>query len=312
MKIKQIPEDFAVDEMPLPYPLLDSGSYLYVKMWKRGYNTLDATAEIADKLKIPHRFVACSGNKDKNAVTTQMCSIKGVTSSAVESLSLKDIRLSVLGYYEEPVAMGRIKGNKFIIVIRDIYALPVLPSKFLNLFGEQRFGTNNALIGKHILKRELAQALAVIQSTMKSPKIMEHIKQYPTELFGALKTLPLNHVKFYLNAYQSKLWNVAAEQADVDKLPLVGYDTAEIPSLMMEMMKEDGVKQRDFLFREWPELSCEGAMRDVFTTVKIEMSPLIADELNAGRQKTTLKFTLPPGGYATTIIQQLFPDSNLD
>ncbi len=312
MKIKQVPEDFAVDEIPLPYPLLDSGSYLYVKMWKRGYNTLDATAEIADKLRIQHRFVSCSGNKDKNAVTTQLCSIKGVKIEDVEKLSLNDIKLSVLGYYEEPVAMGRLVGNKFTIVIRDIDALPEMPSKFLNLFGEQRFGTNNALIGKHILKRELAQALAVIQSTMKSPKIKEHISQHPTELFGALKTLPLNHVRFYLNAYQSKLWNVAAEQATVDKLPLVGYDTAEVPALMMEMMKEDGVKQRDFLFREWPELSCEGAMRDVFTTVKIEMSPLAADELNSGRKKTVLKFTLPPGGYATTVIQQLFENDHIE
>jgi len=312
MKIKQIPDDFIVEEIPIPYPLLDSGAYLYVILGKKNYNTIDAISEIAEKLKIPPRFISYSGNKDKVAVTTQLCSIKGTKAQDVEKLSIEGLKLKVLGYYEEPVGLGRILGNKFKIIVRDIDALPAVPSKFLNLFGEQRFGTNNALIGKHIVKRELAQALALIQSTMRSTKIKEHLMRYPGDMFGALKTLPINHVRLYLHAYQSKLWNVSAEQTSELKLPMAGYDTENIPSLMKEMLSEDGVKVRDFLFREWPELSCEGAIRDVFISPAINISELEDDELNPGRKKCALSFELPAGSYATTIIQQLFPDSNLD
>jgi tRNA pseudouridine13 synthase len=72
-------------------------------------------------------------------------------------------------------------------------------------------------------------------------------------------------------------------------------------------LKREGVTTRDFDIKEFPELSSEGTTRDIYAEASaFTMSALHNDELNAGRKKVTLTFTLPPGSYATEFVRQLF------
>ena len=73
-KIKQIPEDFVVREISGIRPS-EHGKYTYFLLKKRNYTTQRAVKAIADALHIPEKRFGFAGNKDKNAITEQLCSV---------------------------------------------------------------------------------------------------------------------------------------------------------------------------------------------------------------------------------------------
>ncbi|MEM2916644.1 MAG: tRNA pseudouridine(13) synthase TruD, partial [Candidatus Woesearchaeota archaeon] len=74
-----------------------------------------------------------------------------------------------------------------------------------------------------------------------------------------------------------------------------------------EILKREQITTRDFVIKEFPELSSEGTERDIFAEASnLKITPLENDELNPGKKKTKLTFTLPPGCYATEFVRQLF------
>ncbi len=311
MKLKQTPEDFVVKETSTIEPAKD-GNYTYFTLKKRNWTTLQAMQLVAAGLKCPVRWLGCAGNKDKAAVTEQVCSVASVAPETIRSLAIKDITLTPLGKGEKPVSLGDLKGNRFDIVVRDIDVLPAKKTRFVNLFGEQRFSTNNAAIGKALVTRDFSQAAALVLST-KSPaaqKMHQVLAAAPKNYLGALKAIPLKLLKLYIHAYQSLLWNELAtaharEHDKNTKLPIVGFGT--IPDKQLEdILKREGISLRDFVIKEFPDLSSEGTERDVFAeAMDFTMGALEDDELNQGRKKVRLTFTLQPGSYATEFVRQL-------
>lgn len=67
-KIKQRPEDFVVEEIPLYEPTGD-GEHVMALIQKTGLSTLDACAELARQLRIDRRDIGYAGMKDAQAVT---------------------------------------------------------------------------------------------------------------------------------------------------------------------------------------------------------------------------------------------------
>lgn len=312
MKLKQLPEDFVVKELSTIKPGKE-GAYTYFLLKKRNYTTLRALEQLAAALRIPLKWFGCAGNKDKVAVTEQVCSVASIAPERLKRLALKDITLQPLGKGDKPVSLGDLNGNRFEIVVRDIDRLPEKKTRFVNLFGEQRFSTHNAAIGKAIVKRDFKQAVALILASKSeaAQKVHAVLATQPKNYLAALKTLPLRLLKLYVHAYQSLLWNelaqaYAAHHDKNIKLPVVGFGT--IPDKELEkILQREGITTRDFVIKEFPELSSEGAERDVFVDVaEFQMGPLEDDELHPGRKKVTLAFTLPAGVYATEFVRQLF------
>ncbi len=312
MKLKQLPEDFIVKELSTVEPGKD-GNYTYFVLKKRNWTTLQAMQMVAAGLRCPLKWLGCAGNKDKVAVTEQVCSVTSIAPETIRSLALKDITLTPLGKGDKPVSLGDLKGNQFEIMVRDNDALPQKKTRFVNLFGEQRFSTNNAAIGKALVKRDFKQAVALVLAG-KSPaaqKMHQVLAASPKNYLGALKMLPLKLLKLYVHAYQSLLWNELAQKHaqthhDNAKLPIAGFGTVPDTQLS-EILKREGVSVRDFVIKEFPELSSEGTERDVFAEARdFQMGTLENDELNQGKKKVKLIFTLPPGSYATEFVRQFF------
>ena len=80
-KIKQIPEDFIVNEV-IDIKLNPKGSYSYFILKKKDYATPAAIEKIARFLNIPVKKVGYAGAKDRRAVTTQLISIEGLPNKA--------------------------------------------------------------------------------------------------------------------------------------------------------------------------------------------------------------------------------------
>ena len=171
-RLRTKPEDFVVDEIPLPFREVDDGPYLICRLTKTNWELQRVVKEIAKRLGISHRRIAWAGTKDKNAVTTQLISIYGLAPGAIEQVNLGDISLEVIGRSQHPLILGGLLGNRFDILIRDCTpeCLPervhevtgVASTGVPNYYGLQRFGVIRPvthIVGESILRGDYEAAV---------------------------------------------------------------------------------------------------------------------------------------------------------
>jgi tRNA pseudouridine13 synthase len=321
--IKEKPEDFLVEEI-LVLPCCD-GAYSYWQLRKKNLTTLEAVAKISGQLRIPLKYVKFAGNKDKRAVTTQHISVYSAPKERIASLSIQDIALSFVGHGAAPIYTGQHQGNRFQVTVRnlDTAKVPLLKVPLLrvtNYFGAQRFSEHNVDIGRSIVKKNFRAAAELIDH----PSAEDYLERNPKDHIGALRTLPKSLMKLFLHSYQSFIWNKTASlyiqrchPTDNLKVPIVGFGTEitqERMSLVVkQILDEERLTPRDFIVRQFPELSSEGGERDLFMEIlDFSMGPYEPDELHDGKLKTTLNFTLPKGSYATVLVEHVFGSQDLN
>lgn len=340
-KIKQTPEDFIVKEVN-NVKLDDNGDYSYFSLKKRNYNTLKAIKIISEKLRINEKNIGFAGNKDKNAVTEQVISIKN-SSRGIENINLKDIELKYLGKGNEEIYLGNLAGNEFTITLRNLSKKDIqkIKNKFKkdilmpNYFGPQRFSKSNHLIGKAIIKKDFRKALDLIiqNNSDYNDKIKRHLMERKNDFIGALRIIPSKLLKLYVHSYQSFLFNetlgqfIKTQKAKpnktnnnnkskndnkniIQKIPIIGFGTElksnNISVITKKIMLEEEIDFRDFIIRQIPELSLEGAERSAFIKIKdFKIIKKEKDELNKNKEKIVVKFSLPKGCYATVLVDFL-------
>ena len=316
-QIKQLPQDFVVKEIS-DIKLSNNGEYSIFKLKKRNYTTERAVQAIADALHINRKRIGYAGNKDRNAITEQNMSIRNIKKERVEKLKLKDIELKFLGYSKEPISLGDLKGNSFEITVRNILEQPKKVEKIINYFGEQRFSKNNAEIGKTIIQKDFEKVVDRILDSIgeEEKKVIEHLKKNRNDFVGALKTMPWKTLNLYIHAYQSKLWNdivkeLIKKRIKENKIPLIGFATEiqdkNVKQVVEKVMQNEKIIFNDFVIRAIPDLSSAGTERNLFAEVKdLKIGKLENDELNKGKKKVKISFSLGKGSYATEVVKALF------
>ncbi len=332
-KIKQLPEDFVVEEIPAAKD--GEGTYSYYWLEKKGYNTLRAIKIIGDKLRVNIKGFGWAGNKDKNAITKQMISIQNTDRKFVERLKLTDISLTYHGSGKERIYIGNLLGNKFTIILRNLSSsdYEAITKNFVlikqndslipNYFDEQRFGQENILVGKAILSRDFKTAA----NTLYREEVQNPVQ--------ALLKIHGSVLSMYIHAYQSLLFNetlaeyihgytknysaVSYSQGQLffprikipdTGMPIIGFGTetdyGKIGTIAAGVLKKHNITTRDFIIKQLPKISIEGDSRNAFVTAEnLELSELQADELNEGMKRCTVTFSLGKGSYATIVIKNL-------
>jgi len=321
-KIKQIPEDFVVNE-ETNVILKEKGEYSIYLMKKINENTETSIRIIADKLNIDRKKVGYAGLKDKNAITEQYISIANTSKVRIDKLQLRNIELKFNGYSSIPISLGDLKGNNFEIIIRNLNKkvdVRKLRSKikFVNYFGEQRFSKSNVEIGKLIIKRRFKEAIELILQTNpeKEEAIRDELEKNPSNHVNAIRIIPKRQIMLYVHSYQSSIWNETAKEISKSvktniEVPLVGFGieikNKKINEFLAEILKRDDIHTRNFIIREMPEFSVEGTERKLYAEAeKLKLISQEADELNNGKYKIKVSFFLLKGCYATEFIRQLF------
>ncbi|HIJ88607.1 MAG TPA: tRNA pseudouridine(13) synthase TruD [Desulfuromonadales bacterium] len=203
--IKEIPEDFLVEEIPAYLPC-GSGEHSYLTIEKRGITTLEAISRISKSLKIPERDIGYAGMKDAVGVTRQTISIQKLSPEKALDLTLDGVTVVAAARHTNKLKVGHLRGNHFRIVIRGVSGdaarmvptiLDVLSKRGVpNYFGYQRYGAqgNSHLIGAAMLRldwRECVDRLMGEPDSVRDQEWSAAIDSYQRgELHEALRMFP--------------------------------------------------------------------------------------------------------------------------
>jgi len=183
------PEEFVVEEITLDGSVFEVGTAVETKgealekdyftrfvLEKREWNTEQALRELAFFLHVkPSRF-NYAGTKDRNAITTQLCSVFALPPERLLQANgkIKDLRINGAWVSRGKVKLGDLQGNRFAVALNEQNcgvkpdAQKILAkaasSNFLfpNFFGLQRFGSlrkNTAEVGGFLLKGDFQGAV---------------------------------------------------------------------------------------------------------------------------------------------------------
>lgn len=155
------------------------GDYTIFTVYKDGRDTMDVANSLSKVLRVPPKIFGYAGTKDKRGCTVQLFSAYRTQIKRLASLNgnggLKNIVLGDFHYAPKALALGDLKGNRFVLVLRDIQgsmdaeidqAFHLIKEKgFVNYFGLQRFGssaTGTHQVGIHILRGEYEKGCNLI------------------------------------------------------------------------------------------------------------------------------------------------------
>jgi tRNA pseudouridine13 synthase len=167
--IKQTPEDFLVEELPLYLPS-GTGEHLYLLLEKSGLTTHELLQQLARHLNIKERDIGYAGLKDARATTRQYVSLPDGNLDRALALEIPGVKILSAGRHGNKLRLGHLVGNRFRIRIRGVVenaeekaldVLQVLQTRGVpNLFGEQRYGVlgNSHLIGGALLRSDFREA----------------------------------------------------------------------------------------------------------------------------------------------------------
>ncbi|XP_062374468.1 pseudouridylate synthase PUS7L [Sardina pilchardus] len=159
-------------------------TYTGFTLHKENLETLEAISYMAAALGILPSHFTYAGIKDKRAVTHQSMVVKNVSPQQLEEkvsdFEPRGIRLSDIRAVSEPLHLGRLQGNHFDLVVRDLRphrshlhgdleklvteaVANVKMRGFVNYYGPQRFGNAQSVqadrVGLALLKENMEAAI---------------------------------------------------------------------------------------------------------------------------------------------------------
>ncbi len=323
---KQDPHDFEVEELPLYEPCGD-GEHLYLWIEKIGLPTDAAVRWLARELQIEARDVGYAGLKDAHALTRQLVSVPAVAEPRVAALAGGAVRVLSARRHTNKLRTGHLQGNRFRIVVRNVAPDAALRSQAIaarlraqglpNLFGAQRFGRDGdtARLG-HALLAGLPDALTTVPPARRRFMRKLALSAAQAELFNTWLVERMRDGLLH-RVVEGDVMQVCASGglfvADDVAGAQTRFDQREIvpagPMFGPKMKAATG----DALAREAQLLAGLGLTAATFAgqgklmpgTRRAALVWSADLEVAVTGDAMTLRFTLPPGSYATVLLDEI-------
>ncbi len=368
-KIRVSPEDFQVTEIiskNAQNSINAQEGYVVYKLKKKKIDTNHALSDVFRKKGIRLKSL---GLKDSSAITEQfVCSRnKG---KEIEDFSTEKYSLEKIGFVKKPLSKKDMIGNHFKIKISDCSNDISFTEhdKILNFYGYQRFGSQRPvthLIGKSILQRNFQQTVDLIlsftspydskENTEIRQKLVDresyekYLDQVPYQMdierivlremiehgdpLRAIRVIPLSLRRFYIQAYQSFLFNQYLSLAFSDgenlfesqlgdvcfdydgiigkylkgldqrlALPFVGYSyykKTRFHHQISKILEQEEISPKDFFIKEMQEVSSEGGFRQAAIHC-----------YDYSSFDSTVEFSLSRGSFATILLREIMKPEN--
>jgi tRNA pseudouridine13 synthase len=319
MKIKDTPEDFIVEEISEVKPQ-KTGEYTYVQLKKENWTTQRAIQQLSRRLRVSRNRIGFAGNKDKFAITTQVCSVWKIEPEQIEHINIKDIELKVLGKGDERINLGDLKSNKFKIIVKEVSKselenleknFPKIKKQgFINIFGKQRFGSagNSGRIGAEIIKGNLEHAAKLFITEHGDNERAQEFGKFAKKNWGKWKEI-IKECPDFLGLEKAVLnWLIRVPTDFGGAIRAIPKPTRRIfvSAYQSEIWNKESEKSKDEIIRippieikSMPELNMRGAERRRIVKTK-NLKKKVKGKI------VELEFELPKGCYATVLVDELF------
>jgi tRNA pseudouridine13 synthase len=247
MKLKQLPDDFYVEELTDLQPSA-AGPFTLYRLEKRGWTTPDALQVIRRRWRIELGRVSSGGLKDRHAHTIQYLTIRH---GPERRLTHQGISLECLGKVSQSYSSRDIRANRFRLVLRLLANADIARAEEAlnevrrdgvpNYFDDQRFASvsGGEFMAKALVVGDFEGALRLAltgqyehdRAAQKKEKailracwgdwasskqqlppghardLVDYLSCHPGDFKGAIARLRPELRGLYLSAYQSHLWN---------------------------------------------------------------------------------------------------------
>ena len=368
--IKNQNEDFRVSELiseKADSRICKDYGFAVYKLKKNGIDTTRALSEIFGKHGIRLKSL---GLKDASAITEQFVFTTYKTNKHIE-INEPKYNLKKVGFTDKVLSKKEMVGNRFrikIAVASNELAKFNEFDKILNFYGYQRFGSRRPVthrIGRAMIQKDFARAVDLLLSftseydraeNTKLRELMSDASKYPEALktipksmdlekialkemiehndpVRALRALPLSIRRFFVQSYQSYIFNhtlsrsldageeLFCPQSDdvcynkngelgkfendpLQRLsvPFVGYSyykKTRFHYYIEKILRDEEITHMDFFSKEIQEISSEGGFRN---------SSIKCDDYDVN--DNIVSFSLSRGSFATIVLREIMKPEN--
>jgi tRNA pseudouridine13 synthase len=321
VRARLVPEDFAVEEIPL-YAPTGEGGHTFVWIEKRLRTTEEASRDLARAAGVAPREVGYAGRKDRFAVARQTLSVPGLDPERALGLALPGVRVLAAARHPHKLRTAQLRGNRFALRLRELdagvaaleAALAELAREGLpNRFGEQRYGSDgrNAERGRDVLlgrarprdRRDARFLVSALQAAVFDEVLAERLRPLRRLETGDVAVVHASGGLFVVD-------DVAREQPRADAFeisatgPIVGgrerAPGGEVARREAEALERFGLDAAA-LGSAPRGLRLRGARR------ALRVRPAdVAVEIEPGAPREAwLRCVLPPGSYASVLLAEL-------
>ena len=315
------PDDFKVTEIEKIHPC-GEGTHAWLRIRKRGVNTEEVAATLARLAGRPRSAVGFAGMKDRLAVAVQWFSVDlaGCAEPRWAGLESETIEVLEVVPHRRKLRRGTLLGNRFDIVLRDATVSgagfderlgAIRAGGIPNYFGPQRFGRDGANLrlahsllvdrrrirDRHRRGLALSAARAHVFNRVLATRVQAGVWCAPVT--GDVMMLDGRGSVFGVDRIDDAITERAARGEIHPTGPLWGRGMRLVAGVAREI--------EDQVVGETAPL-CKGLERERLSqarrALRVNVRALECRIEPAGR--ISLRFTLPPGAYATTVLEELF------
>lgn len=318
-------EDFFVEELD-GFAASGSGEHLLLSVEKRGMNTAWAAQRIAQWAGVDVAAIGYAGQKDRHAVTRQRFSVHLPRRNAppLERLSYEGeggeaLRLLGHDWHAKKLPRGALAGNRFVLMLRgvegerdaiDARLKTVAARGVPNYFGEQRFGRGgdnlhaalSMFAGRRIGREQRSHLLSAARSALFNRVLAARVAAgcWDTPLQGEAWMLDGSRSVFGPEPYSEQLAERLARFDIHPSGPLWGRG---------ELRSQDEAAAMELAaLAEPPGEALRAGLERAGLKQERRALRLRPDGLAwswPAEDALELRFALPPGTYATSVLAEL-------
>jgi len=317
------PETFVVEEIPA-YPPSGEGEHAYLWIEKQNLTTLEAVNRLSHVLGVDARDVGYAGMKDRRATTRQWLSVLGVEVERARAAVVDGMRILAADRHKNKLRVGHLRGNHFEVVLDELAQgeadsmaamLQRLSDTGLpNRYGHQRFGSagDNLAMGLEVLRgtrrepdgRRRKLLLSAVQSA-----VFNRVLELRAAEGGLLSVREGDILEKVGSGGQFVCDDVGLDQARVDAGEVVptgplpgGHVRAPAPNTAARTLEDRAVGELGIAPGELEQVGrvLPGARRPVVVRITLGQPAVSTED-----DRLRLRFTLPPGSYATVVLDAL-------
>lgn len=317
--IRTTPEDFFVEEIAA-FEASGEGEHLLLTLEKRGLNTATAAKRLAKWAGLPEMAIGYAGMKDRHAVTRQRFSVHLPKRIAPDTTLLQadDLRVLDVAWHNRKLPRGALAGNRFVLVLREVEGehdaiearLAQIAARGLpNWFGEQRFGRDGGNVeaalsmfaGRRVRRDQRSILLSAARSALFNRVLAARVADgsWDTGLEGEVWALSGSRSVFGPEPWNAELAQRLARFDIHPSGPLWGTGDLRSSGRCAETELAALAGDDASVLRMGLEKAGLDQERRALRLVAEDLS---WEWLDASMLR--LGFTLPPGSYATAVLQE--------